>query len=459
MGSELLGGKMLSQGASSPADPVRRVPTKDGGIGTSILKPQSPAPTPSPPPEGAINPKQKRASRKCAQHRPRVQPHYIKKTRPAGPAQLEYATQRRAHDQHAQPPLNHGAETTERPVSDAWHKTTATTRQAGQQNTSHTNAEAANKKNPTQNGRPTQMQAPGQYRHMHAPQTNKPRPPGPARESSTGCHGTVAMPTTVPKGKTPAQQAPKAEAVHKAHTMQMRPHQPSKNKAPCKSALHEKTQSIQVQEHAQPPYPCQKSTPASQKPYRPLRPLSPRQNRDRRQEPEPRQGTRIRTTQQSALLEGESTCNEMVPTRQFRRPLCPPMHRWPLGRCRVPEHAPAQNPGDIPARAQAPPAQPGLQPGVDTPQEPRAPKPIPDPPRSSLATRHRLACSHQMPPPRATKAPPQLGPQPQPPAPEPPATPTPGTPQMPQTQTPRIRHNAPKDEAKGAPPPLGDGAD
>ncbi|KAK5611395.1 hypothetical protein CRENBAI_017403 [Crenichthys baileyi] len=59
--------------------------------------------------------------------------------------------------------------------------------------------------------------------------------------------------------------------------------------------------------------------------------------------------------QQSAILEGESTCTEMVPTCQFRRPLRPPMRRTPPGWCRVPEHAPAQNPGDIPARTQAPP--------------------------------------------------------------------------------------------------------
>ncbi|KAK5616690.1 hypothetical protein CRENBAI_000522 [Crenichthys baileyi] len=53
--------------------------------------------------------------------------------------------------------------------------------------------------------------------------------------------------------------------------------------------------------------------------------------------------------QQNALLEGESTCNEMVPTHPFRRPLSPPMHQ--------------------------------------TPQEPREPKPTPEPPRSSMATR------------------------------------------------------------------------
>ncbi|MEQ2296104.1 hypothetical protein AMECASPLE_021478 [Ameca splendens] len=115
--------------------------------------------------------------------------------------------------------------------------------------------------------------------------------------------------------------------------------------------------------------------------------------------------------QQSALLEGESTCNEMVPTRQFRRPLHPSMHRRPPCGCRMPEHAPAQIPGDIPARTQASPAQPGPKPRGDMPQEPRAPKSIPDLPRSSPATRpvtyvrwYRLpksiACRYQMPPPR-----------------------------------------------------------
>ncbi|KAK5622587.1 hypothetical protein CRENBAI_000975 [Crenichthys baileyi] len=57
------------------------------------------------------------------------------------------------------------------------------------------------------------------------------------------------------------QQRPsKAKDVHKAHTVQLRPHQPSKNKAPL-TKVHprkKKTYSIQVQEHAQHPYPCQK---------------------------------------------------------------------------------------------------------------------------------------------------------------------------------------------------------
>ncbi|MEQ2257666.1 hypothetical protein ILYODFUR_037064 [Ilyodon furcidens] len=79
--------------------------------------------------------------------------------------------------------------------------------------------------------------------------------------------------------------------------------------------------------------------------------------------------------QQDALLEGESSCNEMVPGHQFRRPLSPPMQRKPL-QGQGPAHAPAQNPGNTPARTQAPQAQPGPQPGPqpegDMPQEPRA---------------------------------------------------------------------------------------
>ncbi|MED6246077.1 hypothetical protein ATANTOWER_012468 [Ataeniobius toweri] len=46
---------------------------------------------------------------------------------------------------------------------------TGTMPQEPQQNTSHNNTEATNKKTPTQNGRPPQMQAPGQHRHMHPP--------------------------------------------------------------------------------------------------------------------------------------------------------------------------------------------------------------------------------------------------------------------------------------------------
>ncbi|MEQ2299751.1 hypothetical protein AMECASPLE_018292 [Ameca splendens] len=74
MGREGLGGKMLSQGPSSPADPnrhsIRRVPTKEGGTGTSTgpksrdrhwalrthlkLRPTPPAPRNAPNPQTPI---------------------------------------------------------------------------------------------------------------------------------------------------------------------------------------------------------------------------------------------------------------------------------------------------------------------------------------------------------------------------------------------------------------------
>ncbi|KAK5612453.1 hypothetical protein CRENBAI_020644 [Crenichthys baileyi] len=95
-------------------------------------------------------------------------------------------------------------------------------------------------------------------------------------------------------------------------------------------------------------------------------------------------------------------------------------------------------PGDIPAWTQAP--RPNQDPSLrdDTPQEPRAPKPIPYPPRCSPATRpvtfvrrhrHRLfrlpSESHQSPTPVGATA---TGARPS-------SDPSPGTPQMPQTQT------------------------
>ncbi|MEQ2179585.1 hypothetical protein GOODEAATRI_026694 [Goodea atripinnis] len=70
-----------------------------------------------------------------------------------------------------------------------------------------------------------------------------------------------------------------------------------------------------------------------------------------------------------------------------------------------------KTPVTYPPGPKPPPAQPGSQPGGDTPQEPRAPKSIPDPPRSSPATwsvtyvcQYRLpksiACSHLREPPK-----------------------------------------------------------
>ncbi|XP_047208473.1 early nodulin-75-like [Girardinichthys multiradiatus] len=101
----------------------------------------------------------------------------------------------------------HRAEPTERPAPEARHQTAATTRQAGQQNTSHSNTKAATKPHPTQNGRPTQMQAPGHDRYMHPPphrQANRDHRASWAVKQTPRC---TTPPTTMPKGKTLAQQA------------------------------------------------------------------------------------------------------------------------------------------------------------------------------------------------------------------------------------------------------------
>ncbi|KAK5612750.1 hypothetical protein CRENBAI_007600 [Crenichthys baileyi] len=217
---------------------------------------------------------------------------------------------RRAHDQHAQPLPNHGAEPTERPVPDAWHQSPATTRKAGQQNMSHTNTEATNKK---QNGRPTQMQhhtsfhtslgarwrlpTPStQHPEETTQQTSKPylsiRPRAPMQTTSPA---TPALPYKTRRAEPPRTEppprhhsitnsggqyaAPKAEAMHKAHTMQVRPHQPSK-KPPAKVHPREKkTHSIQVQEnmldpHAPPEVACEEKNPHPKPPQKAESPQS-----------------------------------------------------------------------------------------------------------------------------------------------------------------------------------------
>ncbi|MEQ2237477.1 hypothetical protein ILYODFUR_023473 [Ilyodon furcidens] len=89
---------------------------------------------------------------------------------------------------------------------DVWHQTAATTRQWGQHNTSHTNTEVANKKHPTQNGRPTQMQTPGQHRQMYAPQTNEPRSPRPARQLSRPSDAPPCLPPCPRERRQPSKQ-------------------------------------------------------------------------------------------------------------------------------------------------------------------------------------------------------------------------------------------------------------
>ncbi|MEQ2229791.1 hypothetical protein ILYODFUR_022444 [Ilyodon furcidens] len=71
---------------------------------------------------------------------------------------------------------------------------------------------------------------------------------------------------------------------------------------------------INTSQPARPPKPC-----------RPLRPPSPRQNRDRRQELEPRQGTRIRTATTQAQLMPNPTQGQ-PPTSTPEENLHPPQH-------------------------------------------------------------------------------------------------------------------------------------
>ncbi|KAK5600310.1 hypothetical protein CRENBAI_001396 [Crenichthys baileyi] len=76
---------------------------------------------------------------------------------------------RRAHDQHAQPPLNTWGRAKRAPSPQcppAWHRTAATNRQAEQQNMPHANTGAANKPHLTQNSWVTQIQAPSQNRAL-----------------------------------------------------------------------------------------------------------------------------------------------------------------------------------------------------------------------------------------------------------------------------------------------------
>ncbi|KAK5620843.1 hypothetical protein CRENBAI_018021 [Crenichthys baileyi] len=132
------------------------------------LRPRSPAPLHSPPPEVATDLQQKGASQKP----PSGQECGPTPNKGADqPAQRNQNTPHKGGPMTSTPshPRTQGAQPTERPVPDAGHQTTAKTRQAGQQNTSHSNTEAATKPRPIQNSTPTQKQAPGQDRYMHSP--------------------------------------------------------------------------------------------------------------------------------------------------------------------------------------------------------------------------------------------------------------------------------------------------
>ncbi|KAK5622093.1 hypothetical protein CRENBAI_010554 [Crenichthys baileyi] len=127
----------------------------------------------------------------------------------------------------------------------------------------------------------------------------------------------------------------------------------------------------------------------------------------------------------------------------------PLMHQRPPGRCRMPEHAPAQNPGDIPDWTQSPPGPARTPawgrhfPGTQSPQaHPRSAQEQPGHHASNLCMPVQAPQKHRMQPPddapESHQSPTLVG-APAPGA-RPPRDPSPGTPQRPQTQKPpRIR--------------------
>ncbi|KAK5602103.1 hypothetical protein CRENBAI_016740 [Crenichthys baileyi] len=168
-------------GATLPADPNRqpvcRVPTKEGYIGTSTRpkardrhrvlrtdqhplpslepsKPSNPNPQPQHPvphPKKPPTPKEEEPAENTYSDDQECGSTPKKKSRPAGPVQQEYASHRRTHDQHGQPPNPRGrASRAPSPQPQP---------QPGQR---------GNKTHPKpapRPGRPTQMQAPSQHRH------------------------------------------------------------------------------------------------------------------------------------------------------------------------------------------------------------------------------------------------------------------------------------------------------
>ncbi|KAK5616586.1 hypothetical protein CRENBAI_006131 [Crenichthys baileyi] len=108
--------------------------------------------------------------------------------------------------------------------------------------------------------------------------------------------------------------------------------------------------------------------------------------------------------QQRALLEGESTCNEMVPTHQFRRPLRPPMHRRPLGSCWGARACADPKPQQYTWPDPRPPSPPS--PGATrprNPEPPRSPQTRPGAawPAAQLTTQAKAPQKHCMQPPDA----------------------------------------------------------
>ncbi|MED6285738.1 hypothetical protein CHARACLAT_032222 [Characodon lateralis] len=98
-----------------------------------------------------------------------MRPHSKQRSRPASPAQPKYGTQRRAHDQHVQPPPNPWGRANRAPSPRSLAPDSSHNQASRATKHTHSNTKAATYPHPTQNGRPTQMQAPGHDRYMHPP--------------------------------------------------------------------------------------------------------------------------------------------------------------------------------------------------------------------------------------------------------------------------------------------------
>ncbi|MEQ2183488.1 hypothetical protein GOODEAATRI_033179 [Goodea atripinnis] len=146
-------------------------------------------------------------------------------------------------------PRTQGAEPTERPAPEARHQTAATTSQARQQNTSHSNTKAATKPHPTQNSRPTQMQAPGHDRYMHSAHRQANRDHRAVKQTPR-C---TTPPTTMPKERRRPSE-PKGATERPQHTEQ-RGHTPIQRRRPTYIQVSQ-AKTIEPSQTADPPEPA-----------------------------------------------------------------------------------------------------------------------------------------------------------------------------------------------------------
>ncbi|XP_047230912.1 extensin-like [Girardinichthys multiradiatus] len=351
---------------------------------------------------------------------------------------------------------------------------------------------------PTRND-PADKQTPPQHKAEKPDVTTEPSDARPAIQNTEARAG---MPRTTTLTPQHAKQL-RTERSNK-HPKQKPYTKPTKYNSPTRKPTPKPTKGIEPKEpkpkptkKPRPVHPRSATASPPTKPCRPLQPPSPRQ--DRHQEPEV---TRIRTgnTQvQTMPIPTQGKSPTSIPEENYHPPqhpnisqnilpetldtqvdsappplIDPPPHQQSAllegeSRCRVPEHVLAQNPSDIPAQTQAPPwparttAQGRHTPGTQSTQaHPRSAQEQPDHQARNLCPPVQASQKHRMQPPDATpeshQSPIPVGPQPL--TPDPPETPVQGHPKFPKPRHhPRIRHNAPQDEAKDAPPPLGDGAD